>query len=321
MKKVRSICGKDLLLFLCTVLLLLAGCGASEETQEEEPFELTAENSVEITVVNASGHSVYSFDFRGDGQDREFELINELGRDLEPDEIITIRIPKSENNLYYTFASTDDVGVLVYDIVAPRYIPEGGIFVLPPDNEYDCQIIFEAGTDVETAKETTLAQYQEAYDADHEVVEEEEKTPSLSQEEIDEAVKLLGYDSLADMRTKRNPNITAGEYEREWQAAYYELYGYWYPNGDRNSLTYIAITDEEFMWYQFDPEQGDVQLGKLRLAACSGGRYQSIFTLADGNKFTVERTSVFHELSQGTLTFEDCTKEYSDNVEYYYSKR
>lgn len=84
--------------------------------------------------MNASGHSVYSFDFRGDGQDREFELINELGRDLEPDEIITIRIPKSENSLYYTFASTDDVGVLVYDIVAPRYIPEGGIFVLPPDN-------------------------------------------------------------------------------------------------------------------------------------------------------------------------------------------
>ena len=42
MKKVRSICGKDLLLFLCTVLLLLAGCGASEDTQEEEPFELTA---------------------------------------------------------------------------------------------------------------------------------------------------------------------------------------------------------------------------------------------------------------------------------------
>ena len=73
--------------------------------------------------MNASGHSVYSFDFRGDGQDREFELINELGRDLEPDEIITIRIPKSENSLYYTFASTDDVGVLVYDIVAPRYIP------------------------------------------------------------------------------------------------------------------------------------------------------------------------------------------------------
>ena len=30
---------------------------------------------------------------------------------------------------------------------------------------------------------------------------------------------------------------------------------------------------------------------------------------------------MFHELSQGTLTFEDCTKEYSDNVEYYYSKR
>ena len=55
----------------------------------------------------------------------------------------------------------------------------------------------------------------------------------------------MGYDFLADMRTKRNPNIIADEYEREWQSAFYELYGYWYPNGGRNSLIYIAITNEE----------------------------------------------------------------------------
>ena len=74
------------------------------------------------------------------------------------------------------------------------------------------------------------------------------------------------------------------------------------------------------MWYQFDPEQGDVELGKLRLAASSGGVYKCTFTLGDGNKFTVECTSLFQALSEGTLTFEDCTKEYCDNVEYYYSK-
>lgn len=39
----------------------------------------------------------------------------------------------------------------------------------------------------------------------------------------------------------------------------------------RTIFVYLAITDGEFMWYQFDPEQGDVQMGKLRLAAASRG--------------------------------------------------
>lgn len=30
-------------------------------------------------------------------------------------------------------------------------------------------------------------------------------------------------------------------------------------------------------------------------------------------------TSLLQELSEDTLTFEDCTKQYCDNVEYYYS--
>lgn len=58
---------------------------------------------------------------------------------------------------------------------------------------------------METAKETTLSQYQAAHDAELEAAKEEEpeeEIPDISQEEIDEAVKLLGYDSLADMRTE-----------------------------------------------------------------------------------------------------------------------
>ena len=144
---------------------------------------------------------------------------------------------------------------------------------------------------------------------------------NLTQEEANEAVKSLGYDSLENMRTNKHRNLTADADQREEQAAFCDLYGYWYPNGDRNSLTYFAITDEEFMWYQFDPEQGDVELGKMRILASSGGVYKCTFTLGDGNKFTVECTSLFHELSRGTLTFKDCTKDYCDDAEYYYSKR
>lgn len=104
--KMRIICGKTLLLFLCMVLLLLAGCSASGKPQE--------------------------------GQ---FDPATEL---------------TAENSLYYTSVHVDGIGCIVFDS-SPLYIPEGSIFVLPPDEEYDSQIVFEAGTNVETAKETTLA--------------------------------------------------------------------------------------------------------------------------------------------------------------------
>lgn len=336
MKKLRSICGKVLL--VCMALLLLTGCRANEETQVER-FVLTAENSVEITLVNASGYPAEEFRVWCSGRQGGFDPLYDLDRNLEPDEIITLRIPKDDDNIYSfnAWADEEEAGSLIcLARGSDEYIPEGGIIVLVPGDYYnDLQIIFEAGTDVETAKETALSQYQAAYDAEQEAAEEEEtqeetleetqeETTDPRQKKIDEAVKLLGYDSLADMRTKENPDIIFRDFDDEWEMqendAYYQLYGYWYPNGDRNSLTYLAITDGEFMWYQFDPEQGDVQMGKLRLAAASGGRNLCTFTLGDGNKFTVERTSVFQDMSQGTLTFEDCTKEYSDNVEYYYSK-
>ena len=94
MKKIRSICGKTLLLFLCTVLLLLAGCGAREES-EEDPFnydtEMTDENSMEITLVNASGYPVREFLTWWDGDQDGFDLLHNSGRNLKPDESITVR--------------------------------------------------------------------------------------------------------------------------------------------------------------------------------------------------------------------------------------
>lgn len=353
MKNVRNICGKILLLSLCTVLLLLTGCSA-----REKKFVLTDENSIEITLVNASDYPARTFKVFLVETQEKFEALQELGRNLEPGEILTIRIPKEENNCYGFESWADEAAAgcnLCLYYATGKYILDGGIIVLPPINYCDeIQTIFGAGTDLETAKETTLAQCQavheeklEAQRAEEEAAriaaeeakrqeeeakrqeeeakrQEEEKwerLENLTQEEADEAVKLLGYDSIEKMRTKRNSVITVSIHEQETQSAFYELYGYWYPNGDRNSLTYIAMTDEMFIWYQFDPEQGDVERGKLRILSSSGGAFQCTFTLSDNNKFTVKRTSLLHTLSQGTFTFENCTKKYSEDAEYYYSKR
>ena len=355
MKKIRNICGKLLLLSLCTVLLLLTGCGRKKTPLE--PLVLTEENSMEITLVNASDYPAKEFSVELEERDEWFDLLQDLGRNMKPGEVLTTRIPRVDGSIYSFSAWADEEAAgSTRCLIAEyqQYVPEGGIIVMPPEVLLNIQTIYEPGTDLETAKQTTLAQCQAIYDAKLEAeraeeeaariaaeeeakrqeeeakrLEEEkrleqekwERLDNLTQEEADEAVKLLGYDSLAAMRTKRNSDITVTYYEREEQSAFYELYGYWYPNGDRNSLKYIAMTDETFIWYQFDPEQGDVERGRMRILSSSGGAFQCTFTLGDGNKFTVKRTSLLHSLNQGTFTFEDCTKKYSEDAEYSYSKR
>lgn len=180
---------------------------------------------------------------------------------------------------------------------------------------------------METAKETTLSQYQAAHDAELEAAKEEEpeeEIPDLSQEEIDEAVKLLGYDSLADMRTEEHPDIIfrdySDEYEREKHDGYYELYGYWYPNGDRNSLEYFSISDQVFHWYKFDPEKGDVETDSQRITLISGVGTGWTYYLPDGDSFTVERKNIFGSLSDGTIRFDDGNTDYCDSAEYSYSR-
>lgn len=181
---------------------------------------------MEITLVNASGKYVEQFKVWWGRRQEGFNLLRDLGRNLEPDESITVRIPGYEPGIYSFQASADAEGADYYCGRSFEYIPEGGIIVLPPDDFYcDIQTIFEAGTDVETAKETTLSLYQAAYEAEFEAAQEEEtqeeetreEPTDLSQEEINEDVKLPGYDSLADMRTEEHPDIMFCDYGDEFE--------------------------------------------------------------------------------------------------------
>ena len=65
----------------------------------------------------------------------------------------------------------------------------------------------------------------------------------------------LGYDSIEDMRTQEHEIIATDDNDNTVAE------GYWYPDGDRNSPVYFMAQRDTIYWYEFDPEQGDVQVG------------------------------------------------------------
>lgn len=159
MKKIRNICGKLLLLSLCTVLLLLTGCGRKKTPLE--PLVLTEENSMEITLVNASDYPAKEFSVELEERDEWFDLLQDLGRNMKPGEVLTTRIPRVDGSIYSFSAWADEEAAgSTRCLIAEyqQYVPEGGIIVMPPEVLLNIQTIFEPGTDLETAKETTLAQ-------------------------------------------------------------------------------------------------------------------------------------------------------------------
>ena len=154
---------------------MLAGCGGSnppieESSSVEEPapvIELTEENSMEITFVNASDCPVQKLTAWWAGQNEGFDLLHNLDRNLEPDEVIRLRIPRSEDNYYSIGVTEAEYCYTFFPGWSFEYIPEGGIMVLLageyPEGYEDIQTIFEAGTDVETAKGIRYSLNQEKY--------------------------------------------------------------------------------------------------------------------------------------------------------------
>ena len=181
MKKVRSICVKVLL--VC-VVLLLTGCALKKTPLE--PLVLTEENSMEITLVNASDYPAKEFSVNLEERDEWFDLLQDLGRNMEPGEVLTTRMPRVDGNIYSFNAWADEevVGSTCCLIAEyQQYVPEGGVIVMPPEVLLNIQTIYEPGTDLETTKQTTLAQCQAVYDAKLEAQRAEEEAAEKAAEE------------------------------------------------------------------------------------------------------------------------------------------
>ena len=116
----------------------------------------------------------------------------------------------------------------------------------------------------------------------------------------DNPAKQLGYDSIEDMRTQEHEIISSDDNDNTVAE------GYWYPDGDRSSPLYFMVQRDTIYWYEFDPEQGDVQVG-----APDG------IVLKLGNKRRLQSGQTFQyttsrglDMSDSKICFEGDTTEY-----------
>lgn len=184
------------------------------------------------------------------------------------------------------------------------------------DAEYtNTQLVYGGETGVETAKALALQAYEEELFArrsaqaeeervqeSDEAAEEEEKITKKAEEEegaeeeeeVEEAekagVEALGYESLEQMRRY---NHTVYDIEK---AYFVKLTGYWYPEKDRNSRTYLVVDEQDVMrWFTFQEGKGDVETAFQRVSSAKGNHYR----LSDGRSFTMKES-----MRENTLQFD-----------------
>ncbi|MFQ9390264.1 MAG: hypothetical protein ACLR1V_16975 [Coprococcus sp.] len=121
----------------------------------------------------------------------------------------------------------------------------------------------------------------------------------------DNPAKQLGYTSIEEMRVQEHEIIASDDSDNTVAE------GYWYPDGNRNSLTYIKIQRDTLYWYEFNPEQGDVQVGEAD---------GIVFKLGSKRRLKSGKTLTYTDTSK--LNFEECKIcfEY-DATEYYWRER
>ena len=116
----------------------------------------------------------------------------------------------------------------------------------------------------------------------------------------DNPAEQLGYDSIEDMRTQEHEIISSDDNDNTVAE------GYWYPDGDRNSSLYFMVQRDTIYWYEFDPEQGDVQVGVPDGIAFKLGNKRR---LQSGQTFRYT-TSRRLDMSDSKICFEGDTTEY-----------
>ena len=121
----------------------------------------------------------------------------------------------------------------------------------------------------------------------------------------DNPAKQLGYSSIEEMRIQEHEIIASDDSDNTVAE------GYWYPDGNRNSLTYIKIQRDTLYWYEFNPEQGDVQVGEAD---------GIVFKLGSKRRLKSGKTLTYTDTSK--LNFEECKICFEDDAtEYYWRER
>ena len=121
----------------------------------------------------------------------------------------------------------------------------------------------------------------------------------------DNPAKQLGYSSIEEMRVREHEIIASDDSDNTVAE------GYWYPDGNRNSLTYIKIQRDTLYWYEFNPEQGDVQVGEPD---------GIVYKLGSKRRLKSGKTLTYTDTSK--LNFEECKICFEhDAMEYYWRER
>ena len=121
----------------------------------------------------------------------------------------------------------------------------------------------------------------------------------------DNPAKQLGYSSIEEMRVQEHEIIASDDSDNTVAE------GYWYPDGNRNSLTYIKIQRDTLYWYEFNPEQGDVQVGEAD---------GIVFKLGSKRRLKSGKTLTYTDTSK--LNFEECKICFEhDAMEYYWREK
>lgn len=278
------------LLLLCAVC---TGCGSSVEPSELSSEQIQTEASgaadaIAVTVVNESGMYIREVIFTVP-EDEAYDGYGALGDidGLDPGTTYEAEIPAS--GLPFQIEAYDLNWEKLYEGSLQETVEDGSVIVLLPENN-GTQMVYEPGTDADTAAEEAKLAYGMAVAADQEETEqreiEAENQDAADTDSATKAAQAMGYDSVANMRF-----YTHEGYNRD-DAQFPMLTGYWYPGGDENSLTYFAMDNRDNMrWYRFDEKEGDVETEVDGIRS----KVLDTYTLNSGKKFTMKHDTIVFE--------------------------
>lgn len=295
---------------LCTLTAFTTGCSSTDADETKSQETLSAEEKMDVTLINATGIPLGSVDFDDleEGQEQTYTLPEVYDELLENDTGYSITLRNSAG--CYQILPFDESYEIFYSEYPEVSLEDGSVVVLTPDYDPSMEIVFAPGTDQEEAKAAALASYdafleknsgEEEISFDNDSSNEssdseawEEEDPADQKSEADQAAKKLGYESMEDMRLQEHPFIDSLD------GSFKELEGYWYPDGDVNSLTYFSVENGNLRRYTFDPEQGDVLLEYPYIKKS----IRDTYTLNTGEKFHIKSGS-FLDREKLSIQFED----------------